>query len=156
MRKPMLALLFAALCTTQVQAQSNVFFEGNVSNFCALSLPTNGNLVTGTDGYLTSLVPGSITVFNTGGNFLHLDRPVWDAGGTPGGYTQGGETFEYGYLGLAGLGLANSGWLTAASTSVALPALPLAVLTLNARVKSPTAFATGTYRLKLVVTCAAT
>lgn len=137
------------------EAQTDITFQGDIDSFCALSLPTNGSLVLDNAGRLTSepLGFGTITVFTTGGNDLEVTQPTWDAGGYPNTYVPGGETFELSYSGLAGLGVANSGWI-ASDADIDMPALPISILTLNARATSPDGWVDGTYRLKVTVTCA--
>jgi hypothetical protein len=156
MRKLIFAALIASISTTQTHAAGvDVLFSGNVTSICVLALGTPGNLVPDTTGHLASVIPGTVTILTSGGNSLKIAAPVWDLTPTSPLYVVGGETFEYSYLGLAGASIAASGWLSTEST-LPLPALPLSIMTLNARVSSPSAFVNGNYRLKVNVTCVPT
>jgi len=134
---------------------ADVLFQGTLDSICILGLTTPGTLGVDAEGRLSSAagLPGTVTVLTTGGTRLNVKAPVWTQ--TPAAYSSGGEVFEYSYLGLSGLGVANVDW-TSANSDVALPVLPLSILTVNARAANPSdSWVDGTYQMKVEVTCSA-
>lgn len=155
MRASWVGLLAAVGCAGSCFAASaDVSFSGTLANSCTLALATPGILGLGADGSLSSALgvgaPAVLSVLSVGTNTLTVNPPVWVSPAP--GYDQGAETFEVGYSGLAGLGLADQP-LTTAVTTRSISTLPLSLLTVNARVTNSKGFAGGTYQLKVVVTC---
>lgn len=130
----------------------DVTFSGTLSGVCTLGLSTPGTLGLDTEGRLSSAagLPAILTILSVGANTLTIDPPVWVSPAP--GYVAGTETFEVGYSGLAGLGLADQAF-TAAQTTRTVGTLPFSLLTMNARVANSLGFADGAYQLKVVVTC---
>lgn len=155
MRASWLGLLVGIGCAgSGFAASADVSFSGTLASSCTLALATPGILGLAADGSLSSALgvgaPAVLSILSVGTNTLTIDPPVWVSPAP--GYDQGTETFEVGYSGLAGLGLADQP-LTASVTTRTISTLPLSVLDVSARVTNSKGFASGTYQLKVVVTC---
>lgn len=152
MRNPRLCLALLPLLVAAPAAAADVTFSGTLLGVCTLALSTPGLLGLAADGSLSSSagLPAVLSILSVGTNTLTVNPPVWV---TPAaGYTAGSETFEVGYFGLSGLGLADQA-LTGSVTTRNISTLPLSLLTMNARVTNSLGFADGNYSMKVVVTC---
>ena len=146
------SILLSTVFVPGIAQAVDVTFSGTLSGVCTLALVTPGTLGLAADGSLgtSAGTPAALTVLSVGANTLTINPPIWV---TPaGGYTAGTETFEIGYFGLSGFGVADQA-LTTAITTRNISTLPLSSLTMQARVTNSLGFAAGTYSIKAVVTC---